>query len=699
MHGRPRKPLKQEDAAASSAKAEKLRSLQSHFLANHHNRIYTKEALEANAKLVENNPEWHTAWNYRKLAVQHFLSHSDFSDPNSIKSLLDEELRVVESALRKNFKSYGAWHHRKWVLSKGHSSIDNELRLLDAFQKADPRNFHAWNYRRFVTELMKRSDEDELKYTEEVIGANFSNYSAWHNRSILLSNLLKRKAEGYFPKELILEEEFELVHNALFTDPDDQSGWFYHLWLIDQTVKTDAPLIISSWPSHGSNITLQGNKCLHGSGLSVLNCTLSDIETLPIVLYFNQAVEGVNSSTVTVKSELINGDLVWKPLSTSNSNTAQVWVTYLNMGNIDLQMSKTYPVEITIDHSKGVVSSNGYQSGHPYQISFKLCKLTASTEPAEGHTGKMTSWEDNNFQKLEHFQESDFIVSAGELTTEIGHIPATSTWCAEAIVKEITNFRDLLSEFDCKIGKLTLARLLSALDSLSFPRAKKLVHTEEVLQLYDDLMKLDPTHSLYYKDERSLVLLHQITSTRESLLPFCHYHKDATETIAGYVCLRLQNLSLSRFGCTENLLWVQMLDLSHNELQSIEGLEAMQLLSCLNLSHNILRSLTVLGPLRLLRSLKVLNISHNEIGLHSIDTRRYLCFSPLSHTEEFAWDRFEILSGCFSATKFWEAFMIFESLNLTELDIKGNAIADENFRLFLVKVLPALKWLDGRELS
>lgn len=39
MHGRPRKPLKQEDAAALSAKAEKLRSLQSQFLTNHHNRM------------------------------------------------------------------------------------------------------------------------------------------------------------------------------------------------------------------------------------------------------------------------------------------------------------------------------------------------------------------------------------------------------------------------------------------------------------------------------------------------------------------------------------------------------------------------------------------------------------------------------------------------------------------------------------
>lgn len=124
----------------------------------------------------------------------------------------------------------------------------------------------------------------------------------------------------------------------------------------------------------------------------------------------------------------------------------------------------------------------------------------------------------------------------------------------------------------------------------------------------------------------------------------------------------------------------------------------MQLLSCLNLSHNKFGSFTALAPLRLLRSLKVLNISYNEIGSHTIDTRRYLCSSPLSHTEEFAWDRFEILTSSNNATKFWEAFLIFESLNLEELDIKGNAVADESFGLFLVKVLPTLKWLDGAEL-
>jgi geranylgeranyl transferase type-2 subunit alpha len=181
MHGRPRNASKPEEEAASAAKAVQLRSLQSQFMTNHHDKIYTNEAIELSTKLLEINPEAYTAWNYRKLAVEDRLARIE-PDPNLVSAILDEELRVVESALRQNFKSYGAWHHRKWVLSKGHSSVGNELRLLEKFQKLDSRNFHAWNYRRFVVELTNRSEQDELQYTDDMINNNFSNYSAWHNR-------------------------------------------------------------------------------------------------------------------------------------------------------------------------------------------------------------------------------------------------------------------------------------------------------------------------------------------------------------------------------------------------------------------------------------------------------------------------------------------------------------------------------------
>lgn len=55
---------------------------------------YTKEAIELSTKLLEINPEAYTAWNYRKLAVEDSLSRSE-GDPNLVKSIFDEELRVV----------------------------------------------------------------------------------------------------------------------------------------------------------------------------------------------------------------------------------------------------------------------------------------------------------------------------------------------------------------------------------------------------------------------------------------------------------------------------------------------------------------------------------------------------------------------------------------------------------------------------
>nr|GMD93941.1 geranylgeranyl transferase type-2 subunit alpha 1-like [Ipomoea batatas] len=209
MHGRPRRAPSQEEQEASAIKAAKLRSLQTQFIHFHHNKIYDNEALELSAKLLEANPEHYTAWNYRKLAVDRRLNQSETeNNAESIKAILDEELRLVENALRSNYKSYGAWYHRKWVLSKGHSSTDQELRLLAKFQKADSRNFHAWNYRRFITALKNIPDEEELQYTTDMIYMIiFSNYSAWHNRSALLIRLLKENVKEYSPKENVLTEE------------------------------------------------------------------------------------------------------------------------------------------------------------------------------------------------------------------------------------------------------------------------------------------------------------------------------------------------------------------------------------------------------------------------------------------------------------------------------------------------------------
>ncbi|XP_071717617.1 geranylgeranyl transferase type-2 subunit alpha 1-like [Rutidosis leptorrhynchoides] len=556
MHGISRKSATPVDDKKSVLTAAVLRSLQSQLLYNHHNNIYTKEALDSNAELVKKNPDFMTAWNYRKLAFQYNLDTVN-ADLNHI---IDEELKVVEEVLNINPKSYGAWYHRKWVLSKGNTSTKHELELLNLLlsQKEGARNFHAWNYRRFIAGFKNISDEKELQFTTDMINHDFSNYSAWHNRSVLLSRLLKKKVKGYFPKEKFLSEEFDFVRSAVFTDPNDQCGWFYHLWLLDQTIKVH-----------------------------------TNVNMMPLL-------------------------------------TSLIWMTEM----IDKEI---------------------------YHYRTLLSPVVTKSEKDERSRGLFLS-------------------------------KTNALWLAEA--DNMINLAAIKKEEEakCKIAMLTLARLLMAYDAMISTNTPAIL--KKVLKLYSQLMKLDPPHYQYYKDEHSLVLLKQITSSNESLLKYCSEHKDS-----GSLWLRLNSLSLSRIGCFERLLWVQNLDLSHNQLHSIEGLEALHLLTCLNLSHNKLGSFTVLDPLRLLKSLRLLDISYNEIGAHIVDTRRYLCLSPLSHTLVYDKDFEDFATDDAKVVNFWEAYSIFRGLKIMQLDIMGNIAVDERFMLFLVKLLPGLQWLDGKKLN
>lgn len=82
----------------------------------------------------------------------------------------------------------------------------------------------------------------ELAYTRDRIDHNFSNYSAWHHRSRLLpaACAAAEGEEGAAPGASqhsalplrMLQGEYELVKQAFFTEPLDQSAWFYHRWLL-----------------------------------------------------------------------------------------------------------------------------------------------------------------------------------------------------------------------------------------------------------------------------------------------------------------------------------------------------------------------------------------------------------------------------------------------------------------------------------
>ncbi|KAG0041336.1 hypothetical protein BGZ90_009918, partial [Linnemannia elongata] len=100
---------------------------------------------------------------------------------------------------------------------------------------------HGWDYRRYIIRQLDLKDKEEkgkvldraqseFDFTTSKIHKNFSNYSAWHNRSTLLGKLAEDMSTE--EREAIVDNEFDLVKNAIYTDPEDQSAWLYELWLI-----------------------------------------------------------------------------------------------------------------------------------------------------------------------------------------------------------------------------------------------------------------------------------------------------------------------------------------------------------------------------------------------------------------------------------------------------------------------------------
>ncbi|TKW23162.1 hypothetical protein SEVIR_4G275400v4 [Setaria viridis] len=691
MHGRPRRPAKPEDEKAASAKAAKLRDLQAQVLQNHHSRTYTKEAIGLSFKLLEINPEAYTAWNYRKLAFQHNIK--ELSDPEAIRSAVDDELRVVEVALRQNPKSYGAWYHRKWLLNQKLAPVDSkrEFGLLNKLLKVDARNFHGWNYRRFLARFMGVPDEEELKYTMDKISDNFSNYSAWHNRSILLSNLLIQQSKGFESKQKIFSEEFELVTQALFTDPSDQSGWFYHLWLLAQTSSPDNPQLIASWPCDGAKLSSSFVKeNVEQNTLSSIWCHSLKEKTVPIVLYFNEPVKGLNQSSVKLKSDLDFGkDVHWRALSVTDSGYSNCWTTYLQITN-ECSSSQQYSVEVSIPSSDGIVSRSGSNYNCPVHFTFTI-ELISDDAQGIDLFDKPVAW--NCSESLESHGNCKAIPFDPLKITSA--LVEDSNWHFERLTEEIDLFRELPDD-KCKFVNLTLARLLlacAAIKSRGRSPIERKKYCEEALAHFSDLIHLDPSHKQYYEDERSLVLMDKLTCDMETFMKHCSVQVQNSVPLNH---VQLCRLSLTCVGFVERLMWVQVLDLSHNSLRSIEGLEALQQLVSLNISNNHISSFTALEPLTKIMFLKVLDLSFNEIGAHSIDTTRYICSSPFSHKIEVCEAFEECQKKNINVEEYWDAILFFKSLKLAQLDIKGNAVASkENFRTLIMTLIPSLKSING----
>ena len=92
----------------------------------------------------------------------------------------------------------------------------------------------------FLTEAFNVDPVGELDFTTELLYSNFSNYSAWHHRCRLLLILKASKYELYRDT---LEADLELCKSAIFTQPSDQSVWFYANWLAKESALIKESLV------------------------------------------------------------------------------------------------------------------------------------------------------------------------------------------------------------------------------------------------------------------------------------------------------------------------------------------------------------------------------------------------------------------------------------------------------------------------
>ncbi|KAL0602780.1 Geranylgeranyl transferase type-2 subunit alpha, partial [Plecturocebus cupreus] len=582
-HGRLKVKTSEEQAEAKRLEREqKLKLYQSATQAVLQKRQageLDESVLELTSQILGANPDFATLWNCRREVLQQLETQKS---PEELAALVKAELGFLESCLRVNPKSYGTWHHRSWLLGRlPEANWARELELCARFLEVDERNFHCWDYRRFVASQAAVPPAEELAFTDSLITRNFSNYSSWHYRSCLLPQLHPQpesEPQGRLPEDVLLKE-LELVQNAFFTDPNDQSAWFYHRWLLGRADPQDALRCLHVSRDEACLTVSFSRPLLVGSRTETL---LLIVDDSPLIVEW-RTPDGRNRPNHVWHSQLC--DL---PAASLNDQSPQhtfrvIWTEG------DVQK------ECVLLKGDGTCSLHCLQQPPSLSSSRGCC----TPQPPTLSPGRQEGWcrdsttDEQLFRCELSVEKSTVLQSELESCKELQELEPENKWCLLTIILLMRALDPLLYE------KETLQYFQTLKASCACRTGQGEAQPAGGRQLTripcppHPLQAVDPMRAAYLDDLRSKFLLENSVLKME---------------YAEVRVLHLAHKDLTVLCHLEQLLLVTHLDLSHNRLRTLPpALAALRCLEVLQASDNAIESLDGITNLPRLQELLLCN--------------------------------------------------------------------------------------------
>jgi len=219
--------------------------------------LILQSELDLTRSALERHPKAYGAWMHRKWILGKLR-------PTSI--VLEQERDLTTLFLKLDERNFHCWNYRRFIIGCLLSSVDDNTSTDPNSWTGEWKNYPMGKQLagRMTTTTTKSTDSTtsgivpgqdqdettatttsttasilqmEWDFTTEKITDNFSNFSAFFYRSQLLPLV-------FFPtvttndtddessnKIKIWEKELELIENAICTEPDDQTAWWYHALL------------------------------------------------------------------------------------------------------------------------------------------------------------------------------------------------------------------------------------------------------------------------------------------------------------------------------------------------------------------------------------------------------------------------------------------------------------------------------------